>query len=511
MAVGADSLFEAHPADDGTVALAGELFRQHSRMVLAVCRRLLPDTAEAEDAMQQTFVSAYRSLLAGSEPQRADVWLAAIARNECLDRIRARMREPLAEHGRNGRSEAPDTLAAVIAGEEFRALSRSIEELPTQQREALVLHEFCGLPYGEVAAAIGVSESAIGSLLFRARRSLRSAFRRGYAVLPLPEIWNASAQLLSRGPAIKVAALPMVAKVGCGAVAVGLTAGAVVAVDNEVEAQSRPRSVPHVAAAPETPFGGESACDRQHAGGREVGGPGVGDGRRCVAPVISERPARSSPPRREHRPRSIPTTTAGRPMSAQEPAQLVSPAAAPPSRHTGTPVSGKSSSHVSSAERTHQRATRSRQVVRKDVDEAVRQAKGHTADTGSWEPPPSSRQDGTGDPATAPGLARGHDEHGPPGEAETVDASAPSADATPAASRPDHPDHPGIPSTPTTRARAELVPRLRREGRAASRRVLGSAPVATASRPWSRARPSLPSLAAPREAAPRPGRRASRT
>ena len=162
-------------------------------MVLAVCRRLLPDTAEAEDAMQQTYVSAYRSLLAGSEPRRADVWLAAIARNECLDRIRTRMREPLAEHGRNGRSEAPDALAALIAGEELRALSRSIEQLPAQQREALVLHEFCGLPYGEVAAAIGVSESAIGSLLFRARRSVRSAFRRGYAVLPLPEIWNASA------------------------------------------------------------------------------------------------------------------------------------------------------------------------------------------------------------------------------------------------------------------------------------------------------------------------------
>ena len=310
--------------------------------------------------MQQTFVSAYRSLLAGSEPRRADVWLAAIARNECLDRIRARMREPLAEHGRNGRSEAPDALATLIAGEEFRALSRSIEQLPEQQREALLLHEFCGLPYGEVAAAIGVSESAIGSLLFRARRSLRSAIRRGYAVLPLPEIWNASAQLLARGPAIKVAALPVVAKVGCGAVAVGLTAGAVVAVDHEVGTQSRPRSVPHVTAAPETLSGA-----RAHA---PVSLPVVArsealaSATAMVAPATSERPGRSSPPRREHRhrPRPIPTTTAGRPVSAQEPAQLVSPAAAPPSRHTGTPVSGKSNSHVSHRERTRQRATTAR-------------------------------------------------------------------------------------------------------------------------------------------------------
>ncbi len=245
------------------------------------------------------------------------------------------MREPLAEQGRNGRSESPDALAALIAGEELRALSRSIEQLPAQQREALVLHEFCGLPYGEVAAAIGVSESAIGSLLFRARTSLRSAFRRGYAVLPLPEIWNASAQLLARGPAIKVAALPMVAKIGCGAVAVGLSAGAVVAVDHEVGTQSRPRSVPRVGGSGDA-VRGESACARQPAGGREVGGPGVGDGdggsgqppsvpvgRRLRVPstgtglVPSPRPRQAGPcPRRSprswsHPPRHHPRDTPG--------------------------------------------------------------------------------------------------------------------------------------------------------------------------------------------------------
>jgi RNA polymerase sigma-70 factor (ECF subfamily) len=417
-------------------------------MVLAVCRRLLSDTAEAEDAAQQTFVSAYRSLLAGSEPRRADVWLAAIARNECLDRIRARMREPLAEQGRNGRSDSPDALAALIAGEELRALSRSIEQLPAQQREALVLHEFCGLPYGEVAAAIGVSESAIGSLLFRARTSLRSAFRRGYAVLPLPEIWNASAQLLSRGPAIKVAALPMVAKIGCGAVAVGLSAGAVVAVDHEVGTQSRPRSVPRVAA-PETLSGA-----RAHA---PVSQPVVArsealaSATAMVAAVASERPRRSSPPRPEHRhrPRPIPTTTAGRPVSAQEPAQLVSRAAAPPSRHTVTPASGKSNSHVSTGSghvnERHSQGKSSAKTSTKQYDKpkAARptQARGNEHPRPARTEPPSQA-------ASAPGLARGHDEPGPPGESETVDASAPSAEAPPSESSTDHPEHPEHPARP---------------------------------------------------------------
>ena len=339
--------------------------------------------------MQQTYVSAYRSLLAGSEPRRADVWLAAIARNECLDRIRTRMREPLAEHGRNGRSEAPDALAALIAGEELRALSRSIEQLPAQQREALVLHEFCGLPYGEVAAAIGVSESAIGSLLFRARRSVRSAFRRGYAVLPLPEIWNASAQLLARGPAIKVAALPMVAKVGCGAVALGLSAGAVVAVDHEVGTQSRPRSVPRVAAAPETLAGARTRAPvslpvvaRSEA---------LASATAIVAPVTSERPVRSSPPRREHRPRPIPTTMAGRPVPAQLRLTRRGSTLAT-RRHPG--VRQEQFTRLD-RERRRQRATKPRQGARK-VHEAARQAEGRAADTGWWKPTPSSRGDGTG-------------------------------------------------------------------------------------------------------------------
>jgi RNA polymerase sigma-70 factor (ECF subfamily) len=203
-------------------------------MVLGVCRRLLADPAEAEDAMQQTFLSAYRSMLAGDVPRRADVWLAAIARNECLDRIRARMREPLAEPPRNGVFEGPDALSALIAEEELRTLAGAIRELPDQQRDALVLHELCGLRYDQVAATIGVSEPAIRSLLFRARRRLRSALQRAYGWLPLPAFWDTFDHLFGRSLAVKIAALPAVAKLGAGLVAVGVTAGAVVAVQNNV-------------------------------------------------------------------------------------------------------------------------------------------------------------------------------------------------------------------------------------------------------------------------------------
>src|SRR4029453_3122335 len=96
------------PTGNGTGALASELFQQHSPMVLAICRRLLADSAEAEDAMPQTFLSSYRSLLAGRDPRQPAAWLASIARNECLNRIRAHTREPVAAQLSNGAAGSPD-------------------------------------------------------------------------------------------------------------------------------------------------------------------------------------------------------------------------------------------------------------------------------------------------------------------------------------------------------------------------------------------------------------------
>jgi RNA polymerase sigma-70 factor (ECF subfamily) len=222
--------------------LAGDLFEQHSEMVLSVCRAVLADPAEAEDAMQQTFLYAYRSIVAGSEPRRPAAWLATIARHECLNRLRARTREPHTEAVSVRASGAPDALNAAIAREDLHALGRTIRELPAQQREALLLHEFCGLPYSEVAATIGVTESAIGSLLFRARIRLRAALRRTYAALPIPTLWNAVDHLLARGPAAGVA--PVVAKLGTAAIAVGLTTGAAIVVEQNVESHPSPPAPP---------------------------------------------------------------------------------------------------------------------------------------------------------------------------------------------------------------------------------------------------------------------------
>src|SRR5207248_3886039 len=101
------------PGTGAAGAYVADLYQRHSRKVLGLCRMFLRDRAEAEDAMQQTFLSAYRSVLGGNEPREPGAWLSAIARNECWARARARMREPLAEPELEG--AGPDALTQAIA------------------------------------------------------------------------------------------------------------------------------------------------------------------------------------------------------------------------------------------------------------------------------------------------------------------------------------------------------------------------------------------------------------
>ncbi len=162
-------------------------------MVLGLCRLLLRDHHEAEDAAQQTFVSAYRSLLRGTEPREPGPWLAAIARNECRARLRRRAKAPLALDGELELELADNSDLAELADqrEELAQLASEIAKLPSRQREALALRDFLGLSYEEVASTLSVSVPVVESLLFRARRRLRDTVRTvpryaaGLVVVPL--------------------------------------------------------------------------------------------------------------------------------------------------------------------------------------------------------------------------------------------------------------------------------------------------------------------------------------
>jgi RNA polymerase sigma-70 factor, ECF subfamily len=211
-----------------------ELFEEHGRMVYGVCRLILRDSTEAEDAAQQTFLSAYRGLLAGQEPRDPPAWLGTIARNECRGRLRSRKTEPLtlveADSGHDTQREAGRRA-------EIDALCLALAELPPQQRDAIVLREFYGLSYREVAAALGISGAAVESILFRSRKRLQAQLRPlraalGALALP-PTLQESLAQALpgfgggaGAAAVVKVGGASMLAKVAAATLALG-TAGTV--------------------------------------------------------------------------------------------------------------------------------------------------------------------------------------------------------------------------------------------------------------------------------------------
>ena len=199
-------------------------------MVLGVCRLLLRNPADAEDAAQQVFLSAHRAVLGGSPPREAAPWLAAIARNECRARIRARMREPLALPELP--SDLPDPLASAIRALDLDAVWSAISTLPRRQRRVLVLRELGGLSYRELGRALGVSDSSVESLLFRARRQVRSLLAgANAAALPvalrheltrlIPGFDPGNAGLVARAAALPIGVKLATAAVGVGAVTTG--------------------------------------------------------------------------------------------------------------------------------------------------------------------------------------------------------------------------------------------------------------------------------------------------
>jgi RNA polymerase sigma factor (sigma-70 family) len=206
-------------------------------MVYGLCRVLLKDMDEAEDAAQQVFLSAHRNMLAGTEPREPAAWLATIARNECHSRIRANMATPLTLVADERDAVAADVEHVASERAEIEALCAALAELPRHQRQAIVLREFYGLSYDEVRAALGVTDGAVESLLFRARKRLQAELnpaRVASGAVALPHALRDSlawavpgfASGSSGGGLAKLASLPLLAKVA-GAAATLTAAGTI--------------------------------------------------------------------------------------------------------------------------------------------------------------------------------------------------------------------------------------------------------------------------------------------
>jgi len=217
-----------------------DFLAEHRPFVVRLCRFLLRDADEGEDAAQQAFLHAYRAVSEGVRPRQTRAWLAEIARNECRSRIRSAAAHPQSHLSEQLEAGTPDPADAAAEHELVEHLQEELAELPERQRKALLLREFRGLSYSEVAATMDATGPAIESLLQRARRRLVQ--RLIGPAFTLEWLRNVFARLVPPGGTAEVATAGGAALVVAKIAAISMSGAMAVA-----PAQQQVRSTPRVA------------------------------------------------------------------------------------------------------------------------------------------------------------------------------------------------------------------------------------------------------------------------
>jgi RNA polymerase sigma factor (sigma-70 family) len=164
----ARSSTQTAPAVEGTRLL----YERYYDRVFGYCLYQLGSREEAEDATQTTFLWAFRGLRRGVVPRAEDAWLFTIAKNACRTRHRARGRKRKQEVLSDPQLLADLSPAPSRQHDELIGLEDALARMPELQRRAILLREWRGLSYREIAAELEISGAAVETLIFRARRSL---------------------------------------------------------------------------------------------------------------------------------------------------------------------------------------------------------------------------------------------------------------------------------------------------------------------------------------------------
>lgn len=166
------------------------LIRQHGGRLLQVARRFVGEE-EARDAVQESFLAAFKAISRFDAKARLSTWLHRIVVNSCLMRLRKKGRdleqsiEPLLptflEDGHRAQVGAqwpPNPLEDLERHEKQRLVRRSIDRLPTSYRMVILLRDIEGLSGKETGDLLGITTNAVKVRLHRARQALREILDR---------------------------------------------------------------------------------------------------------------------------------------------------------------------------------------------------------------------------------------------------------------------------------------------------------------------------------------------
>ena len=164
-----EDLARAFAAGDDLAFAA--LYSRYKQPVYVFALRMLREPDRAKDAFQSTFLKTFECRTELARVVRLRSWIFTVARNFCLNELR---RRKTIDDSYEDMDELPgeDHGAILDREDEARLLMEAIGRLKAEYREVLLLREYEDLPYDEIAAVTGSTESAVKSRLFRARQQL---------------------------------------------------------------------------------------------------------------------------------------------------------------------------------------------------------------------------------------------------------------------------------------------------------------------------------------------------
>lgn len=158
------------------------IFHRYKNRILNFCMRMLGNRADAEDTTHDVFVALMGSSYRYQTSAKFSTWLFTIARNRCIDKLRKSKRVlslTVTNRDKSGDEQwdVPDqgetSAEQLTQKERCRHVQEAIQQLPYQQREAIVLREYHRFSYDEIAKILNCSLANVKQLIFRGRERLR--------------------------------------------------------------------------------------------------------------------------------------------------------------------------------------------------------------------------------------------------------------------------------------------------------------------------------------------------
>ena len=180
----------------GDIPAFDQLVRRWDRKIQGVIYRIVGNHDEARDLSQEAFLKAYRALGTFKQEARFSSWLYQIAINATRDRLRRRRRrndlslDDVEEREASLRDAGPSALDLIESSDLSRVVAAAMAALPEEQREVVILKEYEGLTFPEIAETLDVPLSTVKTRLYRGLGQLRVRLERqgirGGAAVPVP-------------------------------------------------------------------------------------------------------------------------------------------------------------------------------------------------------------------------------------------------------------------------------------------------------------------------------------